>query len=65
MKISVLIDNIENGSLVGEWGLAIYIEHNGRKILLDTIAAYNGDPAAKSNEEAKALLDELGMPFHR
>lgn len=36
MKIKVLIDNIENDELAGEWGLAIYIEHNGKKILLDT-----------------------------
>ena len=35
MKIKVLMDNIPSGELTGEWGLAIWIEYNGRKILLD------------------------------
>lgn len=36
MKAVVLVDNIGDGDLSGEWGLCIYIEYNGRKILLDT-----------------------------
>lgn len=35
MKLTVLIDNIASGELAGEWGLAIYIEQAGKKILLD------------------------------
>ena len=36
MKATVLTDNIENGTLKGEWGLAVYIEYKDKKILLDT-----------------------------
>lgn len=38
MRATVLVDNIKNEELeaAGEWGLAIYIEHEGKKILLDT-----------------------------
>ena len=36
MKATVLIDNKSDGCLISEWGLAIYIEHNGKKILLDS-----------------------------
>ncbi len=36
MKIKVLIDNISQSEMLCEWGLAIYIEYNGKKILLDT-----------------------------
>ena len=38
MKATILVDNIKNEELgaAGEWGLAIYIEHEGKKILLDT-----------------------------
>lgn len=39
MKASVLVDNIKNGDMKGEWGLSIYIEYNGRTILLDTGAS--------------------------
>ena len=39
MKATVLADNIADGELLGEWGLCIYIEYNGRKILLDTGAS--------------------------
>lgn len=35
MKAKVVVDNIANGSLKGEWGLCIYIENEGKKILLD------------------------------
>lgn len=39
MKATVLADNIPQGELRGEWGLSIYIEYQGRNILLDTGAS--------------------------
>ena len=36
MKATVIVDNIANGSIKGEWGLCIYIENEGKKILLDS-----------------------------
>lgn len=39
MKATVLVDNIQNDSLKGEWGLSIYIEYEGKKILLDVGAS--------------------------
>ncbi len=39
MKATVLVDNIAGGDLSGEWGLSIYIENQGKKILLDTGAS--------------------------
>lgn len=39
MKATVIADNIGNGMLSGEWGLSILIEHNGKRILLDTGAS--------------------------
>lgn len=39
MKATVLVDNIADNGLCGEWGLCIYIEYNGQKILLDTGAS--------------------------
>lgn len=36
IKAKVLVDNISYGCTAGEWGLCIYIEFNGRRILLDT-----------------------------
>lgn len=36
MYIKVLIDNLSADGLIAEWGLAIYIEHEGHKFLLDT-----------------------------
>lgn len=35
-KIIVGIDNIPSNGLKKEWGLSLYIEHSGKKILLDT-----------------------------
>jgi len=35
MKINILIDNITKSDMAAEWGLAIYIEYEGRKFLLD------------------------------
>lgn len=39
MKALVLIDNLTCGTLAAEWGLALYIEYDGYKILLDTGAS--------------------------
>lgn len=39
MRATVIVDNIENEGMKGEWGLCIYIEYNGKKILLDTGAS--------------------------
>ena len=36
MYAKVLIDNIAAENFTGEWGLAVWIEYMGRKILLDT-----------------------------
>lgn len=36
MIAKVMIDNISRNDLCSEWGLAVYIEYQGRKILLDT-----------------------------
>lgn len=39
IKATVLIDNLTCGTLAAEWGLSIYIDYNGHKILLDTGAS--------------------------
>lgn len=39
MKVTVLIDNVADGELAGEWGLSFHIEFNGRRYLLDTGAS--------------------------
>ena len=39
MKATVVVDNIENDSLKGEWGLCIYIEYEDKKVLLDAGAS--------------------------
>lgn len=35
MRITVLTDNISRGALQAEWGLSLYIEYEGHRILLD------------------------------
>jgi len=37
--ITVISDNIENEGLKGEWGLAMIVEYNGKKLLIDTGAS--------------------------
>lgn len=49
MKATVLVDNIGDGLLAGEWGLSIYIEYGNKKILLDT------GSSALFTENAKAI----------
>lgn len=39
MKATVLVDNIAREGIAGEWGLSIFIEFQGKKILLDTGAS--------------------------
>lgn len=39
MRATVVVDNIGNDELKGEWGLCIYIEYKGKKILLDAGAS--------------------------
>ena len=39
MKAVILIDNLTRSALKKEWGLSVYIEHDDRKILLDTGAS--------------------------
>ncbi len=53
MKATVLIDNIAKSPLKDEWGLCVFIEHEGKKILLDTGAS------ALFNENAKKLGVDL------
>ena len=36
LEMKVLIDNVAEGSLVGEWGLSIMIDADDMRILLDT-----------------------------
>ena len=44
MKVQVLIDNIAGmcgtRKLFGEWGLSVYVEYEGHKVLLDTGASH-------------------------
>ena len=63
MRARVLIDNISRDALIAEWGLAIWIEYEGHKLLLDTGAT------GKFVENARALgVDlaqvELGVLSH-
>ena len=48
MKARVLVDNIPDKNVAGEWGLCIYIEYNDKKILLDS----GGSDLFLSNAEA-------------
>ena len=39
MRAVILVDNLTHSDLTPEWGLSVYIEYNGHKILLDTGAS--------------------------
>lgn len=39
MRATVMVDNRKNDKLQGEWGLSIYIEYRGKKLLLDAGAS--------------------------
>lgn len=56
VKITVLIDNLTKGTLYAEWGLSVYIEYNGHKILLDTGAS---DRFARNAEQLGIRLDQI------
>lgn len=55
MVIKVLVDNNTKSALQSEWGLSIYIEYNGHKILLDTGAS------GKFADNAAAMGIDLGQ----
>ena len=38
-KLTVVVDNISNKGILGEWGLSIYVEYSDKKILLDAGAS--------------------------
>lgn len=63
MKATVLIDNIAKQELLPEWGLSIYIEYDGRTILLDTGAS---DKFAMNAEALHINLEkvEYGVLSH-
>ena len=54
MKARVLVDNIPDENVKGEWGLCIYIEYNDKKILLDS----GGSDLFLSNAEAYGVKIE-------
>lgn len=54
LKATVLIDNVSDGALQSEWGLAIHIDYNGHSILLDTGAS------AAFAQNAETLGVDLG-----
>ena len=35
-RLTVIVDNISMGDIKGEWGLCIFVEHNDKKVLVDT-----------------------------
>lgn len=63
MYAKILIDNIAAGDFTGEWGLAVWIEYRGRRILLDT-----GTTGAFAENARKMGLDlstaEVGVISH-
>lgn len=56
MKISVLIENTTDSDLIGEHGLSLFIEFEGKKYLLD--AGQSGD-FMKNAKEMEIPLDEV------
>ncbi|MDE7244566.1 MAG: MBL fold metallo-hydrolase [Oscillospiraceae bacterium] len=63
MKATVLIDNLTSGALAAEWGLAIHIDYDGHKILLDTGATERfAQNAGKLGIDLNAV--ELGVLSH-
>ena len=60
MKATVLADNIGTPDLKGEWGLSLYIEFHGQRILLDAGAsplfAENADKLGLSLEEVDCAV---------
>lgn len=63
MKATILIDNLTKGTLNAEWGLSIYIEQEGHRILLDIGAS---DRFARNAEKLGIDLSqvEFGVLSH-
>ena len=66
MRATVLVDNIGNDTIQGEWGLSFYIEYGDRKLLLDAGAsglfAENAQKLGLSLEEVDyAVLSHATM----
>ncbi|MBE6774184.1 MAG: MBL fold metallo-hydrolase [Ruminococcaceae bacterium] len=60
MKITVLTDNKAKSPLKGEWGLSLYIEHNGDRILLDTGAS---PLFAENAKKCGISLEKVNLAF--
>lgn len=56
MKITVLIDNLSKGELLGEWGLSFHIEYEGKHFLLDTGA---GEGFLKNAKKLGISMNEV------
>ena len=63
MRIKILVDNITNSALQAEWGLSLYIEYEGYRILLD--AGCTGIFADNAREMGISLEEvELAVLSH-
>ena len=60
MKVTILVDNIENAGVPGEWGFCAFIEHNGKKMLLDTGAS---NLFADNAEKLNVSIEDVDMAF--
>ena len=56
MRATVVVDNKPTGGLTGEWGLCIYIEYEGKNILLDAGAS---DLFVKNAERLGLRLEDV------
>lgn len=56
MKVVFLVDNHDFAEFRGEWGLSVYIEHNGHRYLLD---AGQSSRFAKNAEKLGVALDQV------
>ena len=58
MRATVIVDNRKNGKIQGEWGLSIYIEYRGKKLLLDAGAS---DLFVTNAEKLGIALEEIDL----
>lgn len=58
MKTTVLVDNIENEGIPGEWGFCTYIEYKDKKLLLDTGAS---NLFAENAEKLNISIEDVDM----
>lgn len=58
VRATVIVDNKSREGLPGEWGLCIYIEKDGKKILLDAGAS---DLFVTNAERLNIVLDQVDM----